>query len=115
MVEHPRWRNEATRHKPKDRRTRRPRKVARNRRERKERVSDSILDSKIKNTIKESFESHFACARSRGKELDEKKGQNCWAIGLCTAEIVDAIVRNTKVVLPASTHIHVRVNSPSNA
>ncbi|KAK2585738.1 hypothetical protein KPH14_010349 [Odynerus spinipes] len=34
------------------------------------------------------------------------KGPNCWAIGICTAEIVDAIIRNTKVVLPVSTHIH---------
>ncbi|KAL6442802.1 hypothetical protein ACFW04_002695 [Cataglyphis niger] len=42
-------------------------------------------------------------------ELDQKKGEkgpSCWALGFCTAEIVDAIVRNTKVVLPASTYIH---------
>ncbi|XP_017881405.1 L-lactate dehydrogenase-like [Ceratina calcarata] len=40
-----------------------------------------------------------------GKELEEKKGSCCWGIAISTAEIVDAIVRNTKVVLPASTHI----------
>lgn len=40
-----------------------------------------------------------------GKELEEKKGSSCWGIAISTAEIVDAIVRNTKVVLPASTHI----------
>ncbi|XP_076170832.1 uncharacterized protein LOC143148413 [Ptiloglossa arizonensis] len=44
--------------------------------------------------------------KNSGKELDEKKGLNCWGHALCTSEIVDAIVRNTKVVLPASTHIH---------
>ncbi|KAL2713254.1 L-lactate dehydrogenase [Vespula squamosa] len=33
------------------------------------------------------------------------KGPNCWAVGICTAEIVDAVIRNTKVVLPVSTHI----------
>ncbi|KYM84495.1 L-lactate dehydrogenase A-like 6A [Atta colombica] len=40
--------------------------------------------------------------------LNRKKGErgpNCWALGFCTAEIVDAIVRNTKVVLPVSTYI----------
>lgn len=43
--------------------------------------------------------------------LNRKKGErgpNCWALGFCTAEIVDAIVRNTKVVLPVSTYIQVR-------
>ncbi|XP_017759796.1 PREDICTED: L-lactate dehydrogenase-like [Eufriesea mexicana] len=40
-----------------------------------------------------------------GKELEEKKGSCCWGVAISTAEIVDAIVRNTKVVLPASTHI----------
>ncbi|XP_076287370.1 L-lactate dehydrogenase A-like 6A [Lasioglossum baleicum] len=44
--------------------------------------------------------------KNSGKQLDERKGLNCWGHALCTAEIVDAIVRNTKVVLPASTHIH---------
>ncbi|XP_043263086.1 L-lactate dehydrogenase A-like 6A [Colletes gigas] len=44
--------------------------------------------------------------KNSGKELDKKKGLNCWGHALCTSEIVDAIVRNTKVVLPASTHIH---------
>ncbi|EFN62192.1 L-lactate dehydrogenase [Camponotus floridanus] len=42
-------------------------------------------------------------------ELNRKKGEkgpSCWALGFCTAEIVDAIVRNTKIVLPASTYIH---------
>ncbi|EGI58430.1 L-lactate dehydrogenase A chain [Acromyrmex echinatior] len=42
-------------------------------------------------------------------ELNRKKGEggpNCWALGFCTAEIIDAIVRNTKVVLPVSTYIH---------
>ncbi|KAG5324996.1 LDHA dehydrogenase, partial [Pseudoatta argentina] len=41
-------------------------------------------------------------------ELNRKKGEggpNCWALGFCTAEIIDAIVRNTKVVLPVSTYI----------
>lgn len=32
---------------------------------------------------------------------------NIWCLGICTAEIVDAIIRNTKVVLPVSTYIHV--------
>lgn len=41
----------------------------------------------------------------RGKELEEKKGSCCWGVAISTTEIVDAIVRNTKVVLPASTHI----------
>ncbi|CAL7935477.1 unnamed protein product [Xylocopa violacea] len=40
-----------------------------------------------------------------GKELEEKKKSSCWGVAVSTAEIVDAIVRNTKVVLPASTHI----------
>ncbi|XP_076761894.1 L-lactate dehydrogenase [Xylocopa sonorina] len=40
-----------------------------------------------------------------GKELEEKKRSSCWGVAVSTAEIVDAIVRNTKVVLPASTHI----------
>ncbi|XP_031366192.1 LOW QUALITY PROTEIN: L-lactate dehydrogenase-like [Apis dorsata] len=40
-----------------------------------------------------------------GKELEEKKGSCCWGVAISTTEIVDAIVRNTKVVLPASTHI----------
>ncbi|XP_053972183.1 L-lactate dehydrogenase-like [Hylaeus volcanicus] len=44
--------------------------------------------------------------KNSDRELDEKKGLNCWGHALCTSEIVDAIVRNTKVVLPASTHIH---------
>ncbi|EZA51481.1 L-lactate dehydrogenase [Ooceraea biroi] len=42
-------------------------------------------------------------------ELNRKKGKrgpSCWALGFCTAEIVDAIVRNTKVVLPVSTYVH---------
>ncbi|KAL6261640.1 hypothetical protein P5V15_006728 [Pogonomyrmex californicus] len=42
-------------------------------------------------------------------ELNRKKGEkgpSCWALGFCTAEIVDAIVRNTKAVLPVSTYIH---------
>ncbi|XP_048515552.1 L-lactate dehydrogenase-like [Athalia rosae] len=41
--------------------------------------------------------------------LNEKMGERgpaCWAIGFSAAEIVDAIVRNTKVVLPISTYIH---------
>ncbi|XP_068978783.1 L-lactate dehydrogenase-like [Bombus flavifrons] len=40
-----------------------------------------------------------------GTQLEEKKGSCCWGVAVSTAEIVDAIVRNTKVVLPASTHI----------
>ncbi|XP_006569455.1 L-lactate dehydrogenase A-like 6A isoform X1 [Apis mellifera] len=43
--------------------------------------------------------------KSVGKELEEKKGSCCWGVAISTTEIVDAIVRNTKVVLPASTHI----------
>ncbi|XP_024884031.1 L-lactate dehydrogenase-like [Temnothorax curvispinosus] len=42
-------------------------------------------------------------------ELNRKKGErgpSCWALGICTAEIVDAIVRNTKAILPVSTYIH---------
>ncbi|XP_015598303.1 L-lactate dehydrogenase [Cephus cinctus] len=41
--------------------------------------------------------------------LDKQKGSkapNCWGLGFCTAEIVDAVLRNTKVILPASTYIH---------
>ncbi|XP_015182794.1 PREDICTED: L-lactate dehydrogenase-like [Polistes dominula] len=38
-------------------------------------------------------------------QMKGDKGPNCWATGICTAEIVDAIIRNTKVVLPVSTHI----------
>lgn len=51
----------------------------------------------------------FVCVYSDA-ELDRKKGERgpgCWALGFCTAEIVDAVVRNTKVVLPVSTYIHV--------
>ncbi|KOX77690.1 L-lactate dehydrogenase [Melipona quadrifasciata] len=40
-----------------------------------------------------------------GAQLEGKKGSCCWGVAVSTAEIVDAIVRNTKVVLPASTHI----------
>ncbi|XP_034191224.1 L-lactate dehydrogenase [Osmia lignaria lignaria] len=43
--------------------------------------------------------------KNMGKELEQKKGSCCWGVALSTVEIVDAIVRNTKVVLPASTHI----------
>lgn len=43
------------------------------------------------------------------EKIDDEK--NCWCLGLCTAEIVDAIIRNTKIVLPVSTYIHVRINS----
>ncbi|XP_044587976.1 L-lactate dehydrogenase-like [Cotesia glomerata] len=35
-----------------------------------------------------------------------EKGPSCWCLALCTVEIVDAILRNTKVVLPVATHIH---------
>ncbi|XP_044014447.1 L-lactate dehydrogenase-like [Aphidius gifuensis] len=35
---------------------------------------------------------------------------NIWCLGICTAEIVDAIIRNTKVVLPVSTYIHTCVH-----
>ena len=38
------------------------------------------------------------------------RGPNCWGLGFCTAEIVDAILRNTRIVLPASTHIPVIIN-----
>ncbi|KAK0180554.1 hypothetical protein PV327_002922 [Microctonus hyperodae] len=34
------------------------------------------------------------------------KGPSCWCLALCTVEIVDAILRNTKVVLPVTTYIH---------
>ncbi|XP_025072917.1 L-lactate dehydrogenase A chain-like [Pogonomyrmex barbatus] len=40
------------------------------------------------------------------KTSERGKGPSCWALGFCTAEIVDAIVRNTKAVLPVSTYIH---------
>ena len=46
---------------------------------------------------------------SRLDSMKGEKGPTCWALGLCTAEIVDAIVRNTKVVLPISTYIHVSI------
>ncbi|CAD1479790.1 unnamed protein product [Heterotrigona itama] len=48
---------------------------------------------------------YFARARFSGAQLEGKKGSCCWGVAVSTAEIVDAIVRNTKVVLPASTHI----------
>ncbi|EFN82343.1 L-lactate dehydrogenase [Harpegnathos saltator] len=38
----------------------------------------------------------------------DDKGPGCWALGFCTAEIIDAIIRNTKIVLPVSTYIHSR-------
>ncbi|CAD6232992.1 GSCOCG00007085001-RA-CDS, partial [Cotesia congregata] len=38
-----------------------------------------------------------------------EKGPSCWCLALCTVEIVDAILRNTKVVLPVATHIHRRL------
>ncbi|XP_023289680.1 L-lactate dehydrogenase A chain-like [Orussus abietinus] len=41
--------------------------------------------------------------------LDERmgdRGPSCWALGFCAAEIVDAVVRNTKVVLPVATYVH---------
>ncbi|XP_034952482.1 L-lactate dehydrogenase B-B chain-like isoform X2 [Chelonus insularis] len=34
-----------------------------------------------------------------------EKGPSCWCLALCTVEIVDAILRNTKVVLPVATYI----------
>ncbi|XP_008551650.1 L-lactate dehydrogenase-like [Microplitis demolitor] len=34
-----------------------------------------------------------------------EKGPSCWCLALSTVEIVDAILRNTKVVLPVATHI----------
>ncbi|XP_046734187.1 L-lactate dehydrogenase-like [Diprion similis] len=34
------------------------------------------------------------------------RGPACWAVGFSTAEIVDAVLRDTKVVLPVSTYIH---------
>ncbi|XP_043469910.1 L-lactate dehydrogenase A chain-like isoform X1 [Leptopilina heterotoma] len=43
-----------------------------------------------------------------GSTLNQQKGlkgPNSWGLGFCTAEIVDAILRNTRVVLPASTYI----------
>ncbi|KAH0946522.1 hypothetical protein HN011_008779 [Eciton burchellii] len=46
-------------------------------------------------------------------EINRKKGEkgpSCWALGFCTAEIIDAIVRNTKVVLPVSTYVHTCVH-----
>ncbi|XP_070513004.1 L-lactate dehydrogenase-like [Cardiocondyla obscurior] len=42
-------------------------------------------------------------------ELNRKKSErrpSCWTLGFCTAEIVDAVVRNIKAVLPVSTYIH---------
>lgn len=54
---------------------------------------------------------YLSCIYSEA-ELNRKKdkeGPSCWALGFCTAEIVDAILRNTKVVLPVSTYVHVRV------
>lgn len=53
-------------------------------------------------------------ARFSGKELEEKKGSCCWGVAISTTEIVDAIVRNTKVVLPASTHILVSGETEKN-
>lgn len=38
-----------------------------------------------------------------------EKGPSCWCLALSTVEIVDAILRNTKVVLPVATHILVRI------
>nr|XP_046468991.1 L-lactate dehydrogenase-like [Neodiprion pinetum] len=35
-----------------------------------------------------------------------ERGPACWAVGFSTAEIVDAVLRDTKVVLPVSTYIH---------
>lgn len=52
-----------------------------------------------------TFRQLISRARFSGKELEEKKGSCCWGVAISTTEIVDAIVRNTKVVLPASTHI----------
>lgn len=45
-------------------------------------------------------------------KLNKQKGERtpiCWGLGICTAEIVDAILTNTKVILPVSTYIRVSV------
>ncbi|XP_063986220.1 L-lactate dehydrogenase-like [Diachasmimorpha longicaudata] len=42
-------------------------------------------------------------------KLNSEKGENgpsSWCLGICTSQIVDAILRNTKVVIPVSTYIH---------
>lgn len=65
-----------------------------------------IPERKFREVIKHSLR---VCSETELDRKKGKKGPSCWALGFCTAEIVDAIVRNTKVVLPASTYIHVRI------
>lgn len=101
LVEHLRGRNEASGHKFEDRGAGRSREVVRNRGEREERVSDRRYSGKRE----EEWSKLIFALVFRGKELEEKKGSCCWGVAISTTEIVDAIVRNTKVVLPASTHI----------
>lgn len=79
-------------------------------------ISEAVnKTSVVKSTghSRENFREVVKCVGCiyRDAELNRKKGENgpgCWALGFCTAEIVDAIVRNTRVVLPVSTYICVR-------
>ncbi|KAK9296445.1 hypothetical protein QLX08_009547 [Tetragonisca angustula] len=39
------------------------------------------------------------------KDLITRKGYRCWGIGICAAEVVDAIVRNTCICITLSTYL----------
>ena len=45
------------------------------------------------------------------KDLITRKGYRCWGIGICAAEVVDAIVRNTCICITLSTYLKVTIRS----
>ena len=45
------------------------------------------------------------------KDLITRKGYRCWGIGICAAEVVDAIVRNTCICITLSTYLKVTIQS----
>lgn len=51
----------------------------------------------------------FCFSEKRITEGKGERGSSCWGLAFCIAEIVDAILRDTKVVLPVSTYIHVSI------
>lgn len=44
-------------------------------------------------------------------DLISRKGYRCWGMGICAAEVVDAIVRNTCICVTVSTYLKVTTRS----
>lgn len=44
-------------------------------------------------------------------DLISRKGYRCWGTGICAAEVVDAIVRNTCICITVSTYLKVTFQS----